>query len=71
MNSPPGSFVKSCGVMLILISGNMLSYARKIAVTFKLRAASNEITQKFYPSECLATCLCQLFKYLNFLGQGN
>lgn len=64
MNGPPGSFVKSCGVMLILISGNMLSYAWKIAVTFKLRAASNKITQKFYPSECLATWLCQIFKFV-------
>lgn len=55
MNRPTESFVKPCGVMLVLIIGNMLSYAGKIPVTVKLRAASNAITSQFYPSNVYLT----------------
>lgn len=49
INRPTGSLVRPCGAILVLVIGNMLSYAREIPVIVKLRAASNKIAGQIYP----------------------
>lgn len=49
INRPIGSLVRPCRAILVLVIGNMLSYAREIPVIVKLRAASNKIAGQIYP----------------------